>query len=122
MIKVKHPDDKCNQSQAEFLDNCPKEQRRYHELIFCCGNASYRYHQKAENFNPVEQDYKEWLEGLPPNIQKDMIERGFEQCKSILSFSRYVNEKNDVGMEEYIKNLMGEEYQEYKALLGSENN
>ena len=42
--------------------------------------------------------------------------------KSILSFSRYVNEKNDVGMEEYVKNLMGEEYQEYRDLLKIDDN
>lgn len=122
MIKVKHPDEKCNQAQALFIANCPGEQKRYHELVFCNGNATYQYHKNADEFNPTSQDYKDWLEGLPPNIQKDMIERGFEQCKSILSFSRYVNEKNDVGMEEYVKNLMGEEYQEYRDLLKIDDN
>jgi hypothetical protein len=117
MIKVKHPDEKCNQAQALFIANCPDEQKRYHELVFCNGNATYQYHQHADEFNPTDKDYKEWLQGLPPNVKKDMIERGFEQCRSILSFSRYVNEKNDVGMEEYVKNLMGKEYQEYMDLL-----
>ncbi|WP_162055797.1 hypothetical protein [Pontibacter pamirensis] len=46
-----------------------------------------------------------------------MAAKGFERCRTVLSFTRYVNEKNDVGQEEYVRGLMGEEeYEEYKAL------
>jgi hypothetical protein len=44
--------------------------------------------------------------------------KGFEACKGILSFTRYVNEKNDVGLEEYIRQRMDpEDYAEYQGFL-----
>ena len=46
------------------------------------------------------QDYEEWLEGLPDNVSRGMAAKGFEECRTLLSFTRYVNERHDVGMEE----------------------
>lgn len=47
-----------------------------------------------------------------------MRQRGFEASKGILSFSRYVNEKNDLGLEAFVIKLMGEYlYNEYQAIL-----
>lgn len=118
MIKIKHPDEDCNDSQAEFLANCPADQRRFHELLLTVGNITYRYHQRAIDVSPSLQDYHEWLEGLPENIRKGMQEKGFESCKSVLSFTRYVNEKNDVGLEEYIRQQMdAEDLAEYQSFL-----
>lgn len=118
MIKVNHPLEKCNVSQQEFLANCPVNERRFHELMFTVGNASYRYHQEAKDYSPILKDYEEWLEGLPESISRDMRAQGFEACTSILSFTRYVMEKNDVGMEEYIRQLMDpEDYTEYREII-----
>lgn len=58
--------------------------------------------------------------GTPENISKDMKEKGFEYCKRSLPFTRYINEKNDIGMDEFVKSLMGEEYEEYKKLVNPE--
>ncbi|MEN0053553.1 MAG: hypothetical protein AAGC65_07780 [Mucilaginibacter sp.] len=119
MIKVQHPLASCNQQQADLLQSCPEDQKRYHELMFNYGNAVYRYHGLAnDNYEPTHEDFKEWLEGLPENIRNGMADKGFEACKSALPFTRYVNEKNDVGLEEFVQKLMGKElYQEYKKLL-----
>lgn len=114
MISVKHPLEECNRQQEEFVSKASEEQRRFHELFFAVGNASYRYYERTNDFEPSLTDFQEWLEGLPENIRLDMSNKGFESCKTVLSFRRYVNEKNDIGMDEYIKNLMGEEYQEYR--------
>ncbi len=115
MIKVKHPLESCNQQQAALLMSCPQEQKRYHELMFNYGNAVYRYHNNAEGYLPTELDFNEWLEGLPDNIRKDMERKGFEYCKKVLSFTRYVNEKNDVGLEDFVIQQMGEDlYREYQ--------
>ena len=47
-----------------------------------------------------------------------MAASGFRGCRTILSFTRYVNEKHDIGMEEYVRGLMGEEeYQEDFRLI-----
>ena len=118
MIKVKHPIDKYNDHQAEFIKNCLDQTKmRFHELMFCYGNAAYRYHKLADGYQPNETDFKEWLEALPDNIRLDMEKRGLEGCKTILPFTRYVNEKNNIGIDQFINNLMGEEYFEYKLMI-----
>ena len=118
MIKVKHPDESCNAMQAAFLDQCPAEQRRFQELLFTYGNIAYRYHHLAQEFAPTSQDYQEWLEGLPENVRRDMQDKGFEACKGVLSFSRYVMEKNDVGLEAYVRQHMDPgDYAEYRELV-----
>lgn len=117
MISVKHPLEECNESQERFLADAPAGERRFHELLFSHGNATYRYHSIAGDFKPTKADYTEWLSGLPSAIRSDMEQRGFEGCLQILSFTRYVNEKNDVGLDEYVKDLMGEkEYNSYNNL------
>ncbi len=84
--------------------------------MFSYGNAVYVYH--SLDIEPTLLDYKEWLEGLDQVIRTDMESRGFEKCKTILSFTRYVRERKDIGMEEFVKEKMGtEEYQKYLSLL-----
>ena len=118
MIKVKHPNPAKNQTQEAMLVQFPEAERRFHELMFSYGNAVYRYHQAAAEHEPTHQEYEEWLEGLPENISRDMAAKGFERCRTVLSFTRYVQEKNDVGLDEYVRGLMGEaEYEEYRALM-----
>lgn len=118
MIKVKHPVERCNAIQAAFLEQCPADQRRFHELFYTYANISYRYHEQTREFVPTLQDYEEWLEGLPENIRKGMREKGFEGCKNVLSFTRYVLEKHDIGLEEYIKqNMDPVDYAEFRELV-----
>lgn len=119
---VLHPDSDCNSKQAKFLSECPADQRRFHELLFSYGNSAYIYHQHAKNFEPGLNDYEEWLEGLPEIVRKDMQKMGFEACKNVLSFTRYTTEKNDVGLEAFIKEKMGaEEFADYQSYVLSNN-
>jgi len=79
---MEHPDPKCRQKQAKFLAQCSPEDRAYHGALFRVGNAVYCYHQIAMNTTSValmQGDYPEWLEGLPPNIRKEMKRKGFEE-------------------------------------------
>jgi len=117
MIKVKHPLEHCNKMQEDMIANTPVDEKEFNELLFSYGNASYRYHSRAMDFKPTLKDYSEWLEGLPPAIRKEMKNRGFDGCMGVLSFTRYVNEKNDIGMDEYVKELMGDEdFAKYMSL------
>ena len=109
MIKVKHPLDACNRSQEKFVSDSPIAERLFHELLFSYGNASYRYYSISRKINPSIEDYEEWLSGLDPVISVAMEEKGYEGCLTVLSFTRYVNEKNDIGMDEYVEGLMGED-------------
>ena len=99
MIKVKHPLGHCNKTQEEKIKQLPGDQRRFQELFYSYANATYRYHQLACEHGPTEQGYEEWLEGLPEYVARDMRNKGFGGCRTILSFTRYVNEKHDVGLE-----------------------
>lgn len=115
---MKHPNKKQRQNQENFLSQLPEEDREEHARLFRFGNASYIYHQEAEDLEPTETDFEEWLTGLPENMRNGMKERGFESCKSVLSFSRYVMEKNDIGMKEWMKKHLSEDdFREYENLI-----
>lgn len=43
LLQPRHQLDKYYQSQLEFLDALPEEQRIEHARLFRLGNASYRY-------------------------------------------------------------------------------
>ncbi len=71
-------------------------------------------------FKPTltQEDYKEWLEGLPERVRNGMEKLGFEGCKTVFPFARYVMKKNDIGLEEYIKMHMdNEDYIDYQKLI-----
>lgn len=111
---MEHPNIEQQERQKIFLDSLPENDREEHARLFRFGNTAYRYHSEAKSQEPSEQDFKEWLEGLPSNIADDMSSKGFDKCRNILSFTRYVMEKNDVGMEAWMKNnLSDEDYNHY---------
>ncbi len=116
MIKVKHPLEQMNINQENFIQNVSENEREFHELLFSYGNAVYIYH--SLDIEPTLQDFEEWLDGLDEVIRLDMQNKGFENCKSVLSFTRYVRERKDIGMEEFVKEKMGiEDYEKHQSLL-----
>lgn len=115
-----HPDQECRKQQAEFLKNCHADQRRFHQLLFIHGNITYHYHRQANEFNPSVTDWEEWIEGLDEPMRSHFKKEGFEKGKRVLSFTRYVNEKNDIGLDEFVRQHMDpSDYQEYQALRGA---
>ena len=113
-----HPDQNLNEMQAKFLAECEPSERRMHELLFRVGNATYRYHQHASVSGLTEVIWVEWIEGLQEPVKSTMKKIGFDGCKGVLPFLRYVNERNDVGLEEYLKkNLSKQDYQDYHKLF-----
>lgn len=111
---MEHPNKKQQENQAKLLSQLPEEEREEHARLFRFGNAAYIYHRLADELEPTEEDFNEWLEGLPKNIRRDMEIQGFELCKGILSFTRYVMEKNDIGMEKWMKkHLSASDYKAY---------
>ena len=106
------------ENQAKFLAQLPEEQREEHARLFRFGNASYVYHTRAEEQEPTKEDFIEWLEGLPKNIREDMERKGFDSCMGVLSFTRYVMEKNDIGMDEWMEqNLSKEDFKAYRKTI-----
>lgn len=117
MIKVTHPQEACNLQQTEFLKNIPAETVRFHELMFTFGNTVYRYNQMAQNSIPKKEIFNEWLKGLPEHVRNDMEKKGFETAKTYLPFCRYVNERNEIGLTTFAKELMGAEFEEYIEMV-----
>lgn len=112
MIEVKHPLEECNKQQQETVDAAEPEKKRELELLFSYGNTVYRYH--SIEITPQIEDFSEWLSGLPEPVARNFNEKGFDGCKGVLSFRRYVREKRDIGLEEFIKKTMGKElFKEY---------
>ena len=108
---MEHPNPTYRKRQADFLSQLPKEEQAYHARLFRIGNATYIYHQQTAMLpdSLLETYYKEWLEGLPAKISQDMKSHGFEACKVMLPFTRYVNERNDIGMRDWMKEHLSED-------------
>lgn len=108
---TKHPNLSCQIKQEEFLKNCPESARESLASNFRIGNAIYIYNQQAlsEKDEWLRFYYNEWLEGLPPNIAVDMRRHGFNFCKTVLPFLRYVNERKDLGLRDWLKKYLSEE-------------
>lgn len=119
---MEHPNKKQRKNQARMLAELPEEERESHAQLIRFVNAAYIYHKQAEELEPTEADFEEWLEGLPEKMRGDMEMKGFELCKGVFSFSRYVMEKNDIGMEEWMKqNLSEVDYSTYCEIGKSRN-
>lgn len=117
---MEHPNKEQKENQKKLLAELPEEQREEHARLLRFGNAAYIYHQQSKDFEPTEKDFEEWLVALPKNVQKDMKNKGFEKCKGVLSFTRYVMEKNDVGMELWMEQHLSEkDLIEYKKLTAT---
>ena len=115
LLTPRHPDAACHQGQLASLQEQtdPAERARLAQLLRW-GNATYRYYHQ----NPVdvtEADYLEWLEGLPARPQAAMRALGFEGNKYALPLRRYVLEKNDVGLSEFLREaLLPADWQAYQ--------
>tara|TARA_R110002153_G_C13154519_1_gene482373 strand:+ start:341 stop:709 length:369 start_codon:yes stop_codon:yes gene_type:complete len=119
---MEHPNKEQRENQAKLLAQLPEEHREEQARLLRFGNAAYIYHHKAEELEPTELDFGEWLEGLPKNVRSDMEMQGFELCKGVVSFTRYVMEKNDIGMGEWMeRNLSTEDYEVYREITKEKN-
>ncbi|MFB9296928.1 hypothetical protein [Persicitalea jodogahamensis] len=103
-----HPDPKCQRNQQALLDSLDGELREMMAYTHRVGNVTFHYYseQLAE---PTEEDYEDWLLGLPEEIAKDHSERGFEKCRGVLSLRRHAAERNDSGLDAYVKESVSEE-------------
>lgn len=114
-----HPDPECRKKQNDFLISCPVDERELHARLFRLGNAAYRYQQlsSSTDYARLKFFYEEWLQGLPADISYEMKKKSLEGCKDMLPFTRYVNERKDIGMDEWMKeHLSSEDYKNYKKL------
>lgn len=106
LLYIKHPDLKLHENQVKLLNAMSDLDKSEHAQLFRLGNAAMHYYHKTE---PTEEDYEDWLLGLPDNLKKHMTAKGYQGCKSILSLQRHALERRDVGMDVFIRNLLNDE-------------
>lgn len=106
LLVPRHPDEGCHQSQLALLRDQPSPaERDYLAQQLRWGNATYcYYHQNRVDVS--ETDYLEWLEGLPTRAQAAMRALGFKEMRDSLPLRRYVLEKNDIGLGEFLRGLL----------------
>jgi uncharacterized membrane protein YgaE (UPF0421/DUF939 family) len=112
-MMTEHPDPVLQQRQQAAVENMREEQRDFLARMFRFGNLTYRYYQRPEA-EPTEEDFKEWLEGLPPNLAAAEREQGFDECRKGFPLRRYALEKSDIGLEEFMRqHLSDDDYAEW---------
>lgn len=104
IIYIKHPDETCNINHEKLLKTVNSAMRIYHTKMFNKMNATFQYYN--QDIYPDQEDFEEWLEGLNEPMKSDFEESGFESCKNQLSLRRYVLEKNDFGLDEFVNRLL----------------
>ena len=120
LLVPRHPDAGCHQSQTELLtlEENPVERARLAQLLRW-GNATYCYYHHHE-IEVTEADYLEWLEGLPARPQAVMQALGFAETRDSLPLRRYVLEKNDIGLSDFLKVVLSAaDWQAYQATSNS---
>ncbi|GAB3725382.1 hypothetical protein GCM10027594_06770 [Hymenobacter agri] len=116
LLIPRHPDEGCHEAQVQLLtleENLLERARLAQFLRW--GNATYCYYHHHEA-DVTEADYLEWLEGLPARTQATMRALGYEEMRDSLPLRRYVLEKNDIGMSDFLKILLSpSDWQAYQA-------
>lgn len=106
LLYIRHPDDKIHLNQVKFLEVLTDPDRSEHAQLFRLGNAAMHYYHKSE---PTEDDYNDWLHGLPENLRQAMAAKGYHGCKLALPLQRHALERRDVGMDEFIRKLLNDQ-------------
>ncbi|GAB3715782.1 hypothetical protein GCM10027592_56490 [Spirosoma flavus] len=112
---MRHPIEKYNQQQAETLASLPEENREWMARMFRIGNATYCYYNRAKELaaysNEILQVYfEEYLSGIEHEGLRRAEEReGLQKAKSSFGFRRYILERHDIGMDEFLRLHLSEE-------------
>lgn len=121
---MKHPIEKYNIQQAETLAALPENQREYMARMFRIGNASYCYHNRVKDLSAYNNEllavyFQEYLDGLEHDGLRRTMERdGLEKAKTSFPFRRYVLERHDIGMNEYLQTHLSKEDYEFHLECG----
>jgi hypothetical protein len=108
-----------NENQQAFLEKLEEPERSSHARLFRIGNVTMRYMNNDEiDFDPTEEDFENWLSGLPERAQKHFRADGLEKSKGALPFRRFYMEYNDIGLDEYMKRHLSAEDYAYHMNIG----
>lgn len=115
-----HPDPKCQRNQRAYLDAALDEEvRKMLAFTFRTGNVTMHY-CRSQQAEPTPEDYADWLEGLPETNRRYNARQGFEKSKTVLGLRRHAAERNDLGLDAYMKESVSpQDYAEWRKLGSS---
>ena len=80
------------------------------ERILYIGRVVMEYYKQA-TFEPSLTDFDLWIESLKEPMKSNFKMMGYEKCKGILNFKRFVLELKGYGMIDFLKrNLSAEDF------------
>lgn len=116
LLLPRHPFDQQHQAQLKLLRSLPEELRAEHARLLRLGNAAFCYQQQAEGL-VTEEDYRDWLAGLPDTMRRAMEQEGFEKSKSTLPLRRHALERRDQGYDEFMQATVSAEDWAYEQSM-----
>lgn len=103
---IEHPQEHFRKAQVSFLSKLQGQERKSQYFLFCIGNACYRYYQQANQAEITVDDFEFWLSGLPIDKANKFREEGLKEHRDHLALHRSINERKDLGLDEYLKNIL----------------
>lgn len=83
-----------------------------HEQLLRIGKVCKEYYNQSD-VKFTENDYNLWIDSLDEPMKSGFRKKGFEDCKGVLNFRRFVLELNDKGMNEFLKQYLSPEGYNY---------
>jgi hypothetical protein len=115
--KTLHWDKTMRESQSGLLALLPEENREYAAFMFRIGNVAAHYYNQQQA-QPTLEDFEDWLTGLPESVAKSFRAKGYERSKAALPLRRHAAERNDIGLDLYMKEaLTPSDYHRWKLKL-----
>lgn len=102
-----HPNPECQRNQQELLDLLDGELLEMMAYTNRVGNVTFHYYSQREA-DPTEEDYKDWLLGLQKEIAQIHSRRGYEASRGVLGLRRHAAERNDMGLDAYMRESVSE--------------
>jgi hypothetical protein len=116
LLNPRHPFAAQHQAQLALLRSLPEPMRADQARLLRLGNAAFRYQQQAQG-TITEDDFTDWLAGLPDKMRQAMEREGFEKNKTTLALRRHALERRDMGYDEFVKALVSAEDWAYEQSL-----
>lgn len=114
MDKTVHWNPELRKNQAELLESLPEESRGFAAFMIRTGNVAAHYYSQREA-EPTLEDFEDWLIGLPAQLAAFHRANGYEKSKGALPLRRHAAERNDVGLEAYMKDALSpEDYEKWR--------
>lgn len=70
---------------------------------------------------PTRENFELWILSLEEPMKSDFRKKGYELCKGVLNYRRFILEMSDIGMDEYLRYHLSSEDYEYMKNIGKKS-